>query len=221
MSATNKPKLFSYYRSSCSYRVRIALNFKNIDFEYVPVHLIEGGGQQHREDYAKLNPMRQIPFYYDGEWGLGQSMAIMLYLDEKHPTPRLFPQKRDERFKVIELCELINSGIQPLQNLSVLQALKQDHGFSQDDVNAWCKRWIQKGLAAYETMVEKIAGEYSVMHTLSAADMFLIPQVYNAQRYDVDMEQFPSLQRITANCLKLDCFMNAGPQNQPDTPQEN
>tara|TARA_Y100000817_G_C16809276_1_gene523476 strand:- start:335 stop:1000 length:666 start_codon:yes stop_codon:yes gene_type:complete len=221
MSDVEKPRLFSYYRSSCSYRVRIALHYKNIEFDYIPIHLINDGGEQNSEEFVKINPMGQIPFYFDGRNGFSQSMAIMQYLDETHPNPRIFPEKLDEKFKVIELCEMINSGIQPIQNLSVIQALQKDHGFSQDDISLWCRRWIEKGLTAYQSMIEKIAGQYSLAHMITAADMFLVPQVYNANRFDVDMDRFQLLEKIVSNCMQEAAFIEASPQSQPDTPTDN
>ncbi|MEZ4870754.1 MAG: maleylacetoacetate isomerase [Bdellovibrionales bacterium] len=221
MAEGEKPKLFSYYRSSCSYRVRIALHYKKIEFDYVPIHLIQDGGEQNTNEYRSLNPMGQVPFYFDGNVALSQSMAIMYYLDQKHPKPSIFPENIRDRGKVIELCELINTGIQPLQNLSVLQSLENNHGFSKDDINAWCKKWIEKGLSAYEEMVSPIAGQFSIKHTITAADMFLVPQVYNANRYNADMDKFPTVEKITSNCLQETAFIEASPQSQPDTPTDN
>lgn len=210
-------KLYSYYRSSCSYRVRIALNYKNISYDYIPVHLIQNGGEQRKDTYRKLNPKQEVPTLQNENITLAQSMAIFLYLDRLHIENPLFPKEFPYFEKCIELCEIINSGIQPIQNLSVLQKLQKDFSASDEKRNSWCQHFIKKGLEAYQ---EKLSlsqeGPYSMGEEVTAADMFLIPQLYNAHRFNVDMTNLKRLLDIEKNCLALKFFTNASPSTQPD-----
>ncbi|RMG14904.1 MAG: maleylacetoacetate isomerase [Deltaproteobacteria bacterium] len=210
-------KLYGYWRSSCTYRVRIALYHKGIPFETVPVHLVEGGGAQHQAPYRSLNPMRQVPYLElpDGR-GIAQSMAILEYLEETHPTPPLLPEHPLERARVRQLAEMVNAGVQPLQNLSVLQALK---GLGVD-AKAWAASWIARGLAALEAEAKRSAGTYLVGEQLTLADLFLVPQLYNARRFEVDLAPYPTLTRVEAQCLALEAFQRALPERQPDAPPD-
>jgi len=212
-----KPILYSYYRSSCSYRVRIALYLKNIDFEYRPIHLVKEGGEQNKANYKDLNPRGEVPYLIDGDSRLSQSMAILLYLDKKHPDPALFPK---EKAKCIELCEMINTGIQPIQNLKVLQYIAKEFGADDAAKAKWCKHWITQGFEALEKALSKVSGKYSIGDALTAADLFLIPQVYNAHRFKVAMKSFPLIQSIHQNCIELEAFKRAEPSTQPDAPSK-
>lgn len=191
--------------------MRIALNFKKIEYDYRPIHLVKDGGEQHSPEYLELNPSGEVPLFIHEELTLGQSMAIMMYLDRKWPNPPIWPQNPEVRAQTIQLCEIINSGIQPIQNLKVLKYV--DGKFDKIE---WGAHWITEGFKTLEQALQKTAGDYSVGDDVSTADCFLIPQVYNAHRFKVDMEQFPTIKRINDSCLKLSSFIDAAPENQPD-----
>jgi len=211
-------KLYSYFRSSCSYRVRIALNHKNIDYEYAPVHLVNEGGEQLKKDFTHLNPKQEVPTLVHDGLTLSQSVAIFLYLDRIHLGQPLFPKEMPQFEKCFELVEVINSGIQPLQNLKVLKKLKSELGASDEQKLKWIKDFIFDGLKAYQNSLVS-EGPYSMGVDVTAADMFLIPQMYNAHRFDVDMTELKRLTEIENNCLKLESFTKAHPSQQPDSPK--
>lgn len=210
-------KLYNYWRSSCSWRVRIALNLKGLAYEYVPVHLVKDGGEQHSEAYRALNPMRTVPTLELTEGGrvrhLSQSLAILEYLEERHPSPALLPADPYARARCRMLAELVNSGIQPLQNLSVLQRIKGE--FKGDD-KAWCAYWIDRGLTAFQAAVQETAGTYCLGDTVSFADICLVPQLYGARRFGVDLGPYEVLTRIEAACARLPAFQAAHADRQPD-----
>lgn len=209
-----KPKLYSYWRSSCSWRVRIALAVKGVKYETEPVHLVKDGGQQHNEEFKTKNPMSQIPvLVYEGV-SLTQSLAIIEFLEEKHPKPSLLPDNAVDRARARAIAETITSGIQPLQNLSVLQKIGSEKKMS------WAHDVIDAGLAAVEKMVAETAGTYCVGDSVSIADLCLIPQIYNATRFKVDMSKFPTLVKIQAACEKLESFKVSHPNVQPDCPED-
>ncbi|MFK8136835.1 MAG: maleylacetoacetate isomerase [Bdellovibrionales bacterium] len=209
--------LYSYYRSSCSYRIRIQLAYKGIEFTYKPIHLVKEGGDQHKSEFSELNPMKQVPYWHDENIGISQSMAIAEYLEEKYPEKPMLPKSINERAKVRELCEIINSGTQPLQNLSALKSLVKDFGFNDQQKNDWVKKVISQGLSAFEQKLDSKDSNYSV-NSFSLADAFLLPQVYNAQRFNVDMRVFPKIMEIN-NFLSEQSFVKkAHPDTQPDTP---
>jgi maleylpyruvate isomerase len=209
-------KLYSYFRSSASYRVRIALNFKGLKHDLIPVHLLKEGGEQLKAGYIEKNPMGQLPLLEHGDFRLPQSMAILLYLDTVQPAPALFSQEPQTRAKQIAICELINSGIQPLQNLKVLKHLRDHHGFKDDSVDKWCRHWIEEGFRALEAELSKTAGTYAFGGAVSAVDCFVAPQVFSSQRYSVDMSRFPTIARVNENCQALDAFKWAHPSRQAD-----
>ena len=210
-------KLYSYWRSSCSWRVRIALNFKELAYTYEAVHLMKDGGQQNSEAYRALNPMRTVPTLEFEEGGmvrrLSQSIAILEYLEERYRTPALLPADPLLRARTRMLAEMVNSGIQPLQNLSVLQFVKDE---VKGDDKAFAAHWNARGLTAFEAAVKETAGTYCLGETVSFADICLVPQLYGARRYGVDLAQFPTLTRIEAACEKLPAFQAAHPDRQPD-----
>jgi maleylpyruvate isomerase len=210
-------KLYSYWRSSCSWRVRIALNLKGLSYTYEAVHLLKDGGQQHSEAYRALNPMRTVPTLEFEEGGvvrrLSQSIAILEYLEERHRTPALLPADPLLRARARMLAEMVNSGIQPLQNLSVLQFVKNE---LKGDDRVFAANWNARGLTALEAAVKETAGTYCLGETISFADICLVPQLYGARRYGVDLAQFPTLTRIEAACEKLPAFQAAHPDRQPD-----
>ncbi len=210
-------KLYSYYRSSCSYRVRIALNHKNLAFKYIPINLIKNGGEHLFQDYTKLNPKKEVPILIDKNITLSQSTAIFLYLDRMYIKSPLFPKEFPYFEQCLELIEIINSGTQPLQNLTVLKKLKKDYNICEKQVNDWTKYFIKKGLKAYQAKLTPDTLFSLGSDEPSAADMFLIPQLYNAHRYDIDMSDLQQLLDIEKNCLKLDAFKKAHPCKQLDS----
>jgi len=213
-------KLYSYYRSSSSYRVRIALNLKNLDYEIQPIHLLQDGGQQFSEQFSKINAAHKVPaLNHDGNI-VAQSVAIIEYLDAISDGAPIFPQSPFEKAQARQLIEIINSDIQPLQNLAVLKKLVKDHGFSDQEKFGWIQHWITLGFKSFEDVASKTAGTFCIGDSPSAVDCFLIPQVYNAERFEVDMSLFPTISRINKTALKHPAFIKAHPSNQPDTPAE-
>ena len=210
--------LRSYWRSSCSWRVRIGLNWKQLAYELVPVHLIADGGQQHSEAHRSLNPMRELPvLLVDGE-PIAQSIAILEYLEETHPEPPLLPRSPFDRARARQMAEIINSGIQPVQNLRVMQKLGGSYDLPRADQVQWSREWIAQGLAALEKLVSVHGGQYSVGDSVSFADLCLVPQLYNARRFDVDMDALPTLTAIENRLSSLPAFVDAHPDQQADAP---
>lgn len=207
--------LYGYFRSSASYRVRIAMNLKNLNYEYKAVHLINNGGEQHNDEYKKLNPSEQVPTLIHNGRALGQSMAILQYLDEVSPENPLFPTDPFEKARVIQFCEIINSGIQPLHNLAVTDELAR-RGL---DDKAWVIHVISKGLGTLEAFLKNSAGTYCFGGSVSAADAFLVPQVFAAKRFNTPTDNYPTLMRVYENCCRLEAFQKAEPARQPDAPK--
>src|SRR5690554_570485 len=219
-------KLFSYWRSSSSWRVRIALDIKGIAYGNEAVHLVENGGEPHRASYRARDPMAQLrrlgiqgaqasrgaPRY------LGQSMALLEYVEETHPTPALLPTDPFLRARARELAEIVNSGIHPLQNLHLMQRLKASFQVDGAPVDArkWCAPFIADGLKAFELLSAESAGRFSVGDAPSFADLCLVPQLYNARRFSVDLSAYPLLLEIERNCLAMDAFKSSHPDAQPD-----
>ncbi|XP_021353595.1 maleylacetoacetate isomerase-like [Mizuhopecten yessoensis] len=208
-----KPVLYTYFRSSCSWRVRIALAWKGIEYESRFVNLVKDGGQQKKDEYAAINPMQQVPALVMNESTMTQSVAMLEYLEEVHPEKPLLPVDPLERVKVREIVSVISGGIQPLQNLSVLKKIG-DEGKME-----WGKFWIDKGFQALEEILKRTAGKYCVGDTVTIADACLVPQVYNANRFKVDMEQFPIIARLNDELLKLDAFKESHPSKMDDCPE--
>jgi maleylpyruvate isomerase len=209
-------KLWSYWRSSCAYRVRIALGLKELPFEYAAVHLMRDGGQQYRPEFGALNPQRQVPVLELEDGGetirLVQSMAIIEYLDERFPEPPLLPASAQGRAQVRALAELVNSGIQPLQNTSTFAELRKQ-GVA---VEPWAQTFVQKGLAALESLAAPNAGSFLFGDSVGLADIYLVPQLYNARRFGVPLEAFPTLTRAETSAQALPAFRAALPEAQPD-----
>ena len=210
-------KLHNYFRSSASYRVRIALHWKELPFEYVPVHLVRDGGGQNTEAYRQLNPMGHVPTLEHDGFLVSESMAIIDYLDSVSPAKRLFPTSPHARATVTQICELINSGIQPLQNLKVHRELEQSFGQTKDDVSRWSKHWINAGFSSLERLLESTAGTYCVGGEITAAECFLIPQCFAARRMGVRVEDYPLITRIDAAATALPAFTKAHPAKQLDS----
>jgi len=210
--------LHGYWRSSCAWRVRIALHHKGLAFENLSVHLVEDGGRQHSEAYRRLNPMRQVPTLVDHEAGvtLTQSLIILDYLDRKHPEPALYPADPLAAMRVRALCEVVNAGIQPLQNLSVLQRLEAQFGADQAAKAAFAAHFITRGMEALEQALTDTAGTYAFGDTVTALDACLVPQMYAAARFGVDTSAFPTICRVTGACGELPAFQAADAAAQPD-----
>ncbi len=206
-------KLHNYWRSSASWRVRIALELKNAPFDYVPVHLVDGGGWQYRDQYRTLNPMAQVPTLELGDdRSLSQSLAIIEYLEETIPSPALLPKDPYLRARARQLAEIVNAGIQPLQNLAVFTEVKRLGG----DTKAWAQLFIDRGLRALEASAQKTTGTFLVGDSPTIADICLVPQLYNARRFEIELTPFPTLTRIEAECAKIDAFARAHADRQPD-----
>lgn len=214
-----KLSLRTYWRSSSTWRVRIALHWKGLDYEAVPVHLVRDGGEQHRAEHSALNPMEQIPVLLVDGQPLAQSVALVEFLEEVAPTPPLLPAAPLDRARVRQLVEVVNAGIQPLQNLSVLQALEGNYGVTKEGRSAWSRHWIHRGFVALEEHVGRWAGRYSFGDAVTLADLYLVPQLYNARRFAVDLAPFPTLLRVEEALSQLPAFVAAHPDNQPDAPK--
>ncbi len=210
-------KLYSYFRSSASYRVRIALHWKELPFEYIPIHLTRNGGEQHQAHFRKINPMGHVPALDHNGFLVSESMAIIDYLDQVYPQRPLFPQSLADRARVLQICEIINSGIQPLQNLKVGQFLVREMGVPEDATDKWCQHWIIKGFESLEKILASTAGTYCLGGEFTAADCFLVPQCHSARRFGVKVEDFPIIARIDAAVLELPAVQAARPGNQPDS----
>ncbi|HEY1437211.1 MAG TPA: maleylacetoacetate isomerase [Casimicrobiaceae bacterium] len=208
--------LYSYFRSSAAYRVRIALNLKSLPYEYLPVHLLKG--EQRDERYRALNPQALVPMLVDDAETITQSMAIIEYLDEKVPEPPLLPATPEARARVRAIAQAIACDIHPLNNLRVLKYLTGTLGASEDAKNAWYRHWIELGLAALEAQLaaDSRTGAFCHGDKPTLADVCLIPQLANARRYAFSIDPYPTLGRIESRCLALDAFARAAPDRQPD-----
>jgi maleylacetoacetate isomerase len=212
-------KLYDYWRSSASYRVRIALNLKGLLYEQQPIHLVRDGGEQHSAEYRAVNPQAFVPVLVDGRRVIRQSLAIIEYLDETYDGEmKLLPATARDRARVRALAQMVACDIHPLNNRRIMLYLENEFGASADARERWTRHWIEEGFHSFEALVagHPSAGRFCEGDTPTIADICLIPQVYNAQRFGVDMELFPEIQRITASCLELDAFERARPENQPD-----
>lgn len=209
-----KPVLHGYFRSSCSWRVRIAFGLKGIEYDQAPVNLIKDGGQQYTQQYKTLNPMQQVPAVEIDGITLCQSLAVIQYIDETRPgPPRLLPENPQKRAQVRMISDLIASGIQPLQNLYVMQKIGAEKV-------QWAQHFINRGFQALEPILEQTAGKYCVGDEISMADICLVPQVYNAERFKVDIEPYPTIKRLNETLLEIDAFRTSHPSCQPDTPDD-
>lgn len=213
------PVLYSYWRSSSAYRVRIGLNLKSIDYTASFVHLVQDGGEQHKPEYRRINPQGLVPTLVDGEKVIHQSLAILEYLDETRPAPSLLPGSAEDRARIRALALVIASDIQPIQNLRVLQYLVDELGQPDEKKVEWIRSWIRRGFKALEGhLQDPRTGIFAQGDTPTMADCVLVPQYYNGARFGVDMKPFPTINRIYAACMQLDAFQRAAPENQPDAP---
>jgi maleylacetoacetate isomerase len=208
-------KLYSYFRSSAAYRVRIALNLKGLPYETVPIHLVKGGGQNKSPEYRAVNPQMRVPALAlpDGDV-LVQSLAIIEYLDETHPQPPLLPADALARAKVRALAQIIACDIHPLNNIGPLRYLKNPLAHEQAEIDVWYHHWILEGFDAVEAMIGP--GPYSFGVQVTLADICLVPQVFNARRLKVPLDKFPRIVAADAACNALPAFAQARPENQPD-----
>lgn len=211
-------ELYTYFRSSTSYRVRIALRLKKIEADYHYVHLANNGGEQHHTSYRKLNPLGRVPtLVYDGV-PITQSMAILEMLDELHPNPPLLPADMMDRAWVRSLANLVACDMHPVNNLSVLKQLEARFGADEAQKADWYRHWLDVGFTALETILaaDPRVTDYCYGKQITIADICLVPQVYNAERFQCDMSKYPTIARIAKNCLALDAFRLSSPENQPD-----
>ena len=208
-------ELFSYFRSSASYRVRIALALKGLDWRYVPVHLQKN--EQLAPAYAERAPARLVPLLRDGELDLTQSLAIIEYLDETHPEPPLLPAVPAERARVRAIALDIACEIHPLNNLRVLRYLVHEMGVSEEAKNGWYRHWVESGLEAVErTLARGPAGRYCHGDTPTLADCALVPQIFNARRFDCRLDHVPTVMRVFEACMRHDAFASTQPSACPD-----
>ncbi len=222
-SRVDQLQLYSYWRSSAAYRVRIGLNLKGLAYETIPVHLVRGGGEQHSDSYREVNPQELVPVLKHGDRVLRQSVAILEYLDETWPAPALLPAIGRDRQRVRAIAHALACDIHPLNNLRVLQYFESTWNVPQSERDEWVRHWVVGGFAAVEAMLtdHPCTGEFCEGDIPTIADCCLIPQVYNARRFGVDVEQFPTIARIDKACLALPAFDTARPEKQPDAPQPN
>lgn len=211
-------ELYTYFRSSAAYRVRIALNIKQLEAEQRFVHLVRDGGEQHHPGFHKLNPQERVPVFVDGGKPISQSMAIIEYLEEIHPNPPLLPNDTADRAWVRSISNIIACDIHPLNNPSVTKYLEREFGMDEAARIRWYHQWMATGFRALEEILAKDprVKTYSYGNKPSMADLFIVPQVYNANRFDLDMSPYPTISRINDACMKLDVFKRAAPENQRD-----
>jgi maleylacetoacetate isomerase len=211
-------RLYSYWRSSAAYRVRIGLNLKGLAYETLPVHLVRDGGEQHQPGYAAVNPQHLVPTLMHGVRVIRQSLAILEYLDEAWPSPRLLPMTARDRARVRGLAQLVASDIHPLNNLRVLRYFEHSWGVPQSERDEWIRHWIAEGFEAMEVLLadDPATGAFCHGQVPGLADCCLVPQVFNARRFGVDMAAYPTISRIEATCLELPAFIEARPDRQPD-----
>ena len=207
-------ELYNYFRSSASYRVRIALALKGLEYEYKPVHLAKN--EQFTESYAAVSAARLVPILRDGEHSLTQSLAIIEYLEETHPEPPLLPAAPAERARVRSLAMDIACEIHPLNNLRVLRYLVRDLKLGEDDKNRWYRHWVETGLEVVERQLAARPGTYCHGDTPTLADCVLVPQIFNAQRFECRLEHMPQVMRVFDACMKLDAFERTRPEACPD-----
>ena len=209
-------KLYSFFRSGTSHRLRIALNLKGIATDYAAVDLRVD--EQLKEAFKAINPQGLVPALDTGEQVLIQSPAIIEWLEEKHPTPALLPAGADARAHVRALAAIVGCDIHPINNRRILQTLRKQFGANEDAINAWCGHWISEGFDAYEALIaaDKTRGRFSFGDTPTLADVYLIPQVESARRFNVDLGRWPLISAIDKACGEMEAFKKAAPGAQPD-----
>ena len=210
-------ELFSYWRSSAAYRVRIGLQLKQLHFTQSPVHLVRDGGEQHAPQYARLNPQRLVPTLRHEGRVLTQSLAILEYLDETWPTPPLLPVDPAGRARVRALAQMLACDVHPLNNLRVIRYLEDEWEIAQSDRQAWMQHWTLVGFTAFERQLQVgPPGRFCHGDQPGLADCCLLPQLYNARRFGVALSGYPAILRVEAACMQLEAFARARPEAQPD-----
>ncbi|KOO13067.1 maleylacetoacetate isomerase [Vibrio xuii] len=208
--------LYGYWRSSAAYRVRIALNLKGLDYDQRSVHLVNNGGEQHSTEFKRLNPNQLVPVLMDNGLVLNQSLAIFDYLDETYSDVLLVPKSGESRYLVKAMAQDIAIDVHPLNNLRVLQYLSNELNVDEREKSDWYKHWIANGFEALEQRVAVTRGQYCVGNEISLVDVCLAPQMYNAQRFGVDLTSYPNLLDVTTSLSKVRAFIQATPEQQPD-----
>lgn len=211
-------KLYTFFRSSASYRVRIALNMKGLSYEQAPIHLRRGGGEQLTAAYKTINPQALVPALEDNGKILTQSLAIIEYLEETHPKPPLLPAAAADKALVRSMAMVIACEVHPIQNLRVLNYVKKEYNQTDEQVNLWARHWIDLGLNALEQMIlsSRSRGRFCFGDSPTLADICLIPQLGNARRYGCDLSNYPTIAAIEKVCMALPAFAAAAPEKQPD-----
>jgi maleylacetoacetate isomerase len=212
-------ELYSYWRSSAAYRVRIALALKGLQVDLNPVHLLKDGGQQRQAAYQAVNPAQLVPTLVDEDFVLNQSLAILDYLEGCYPEPALLPQDLRQAVQVRAVALDIACDIHPLNNLRVLQYLTGPLQLNEQQKLHWIQHWLQQGFQALEQRLSRQAGRFCFGEEITWADVCLIPQIYNALRFGLDMSPYPTLQRIYQHCIELPAFIAAAPEQQVDAQQ--
>ena len=209
-------KLYDYWRSSAAYRVRIALNLKGLDYESISVHLAQGA--QHAQEYRSKNPQGLVPLLASDKGNFSQSLAIIEYLDELHRVPPLLPSDPEARAHVRAMAHVVASDIHPINNLRVQQYLAREFGASEEQKTRWIHHWVAAGFEALEAMVKQVgsSGKFCICGEPTLADICLIPQMYNARRFKLDLAPYPTLVAIDAHCTTLKPFADAAPEKQAD-----
>lgn len=210
----SKPILYGYYRSSAAYRVRLALNLKSLNVEHIAIHLRHG--EQNSAAYMTRNAQGLVPWFQDDRLALGQSLAIIEYLEEAYPTPALLPKDIALRAYAREIALIIACDIHPLGNLRVLKKLGADYKETPEGQAAWNRHWMTAGFKAIEERLRQTSGLFAVGDTPGLADICIVPQLYNARRFGLDLTPFPRLAGINAAACALPAFIAAAPENQPD-----
>lgn len=211
-------KLYTFFRSSASYRVRIALNLKGLSYERAPIHLRRGGGEQLSAAYKAINPQALVPALEENGRVLTQSLAIVEYLEETHPEPALLPREPADRALVRSMAMIIACEVHPIQNLRVLNYVKKEYRQTDEQVNHWAQHWIDLGLGALEQMIvaQTQRGKFCFANTPTLADICLVPQLGNARRYGCDLSKYPAILQIEKHCMAIPAFADAAPEKQPD-----
>ncbi len=209
-------QLYTYFRSSAAYRVRIALNLKGLNAELIPVHLVNNGGEQHSDAYKAVNPSELVPSWIEDDFKLGQSLSILEYLEEQHPDLALLPQDAQQRALVRAFSLAIACDIHPLNNLRVLQYLTGTLQVTDEQKTTWYKHWVETGFKALEALLADSNGKFCFGEQVTIADCCLIPQVYNALRFNIDLSVYPKITSIYQHCNTLVAFQNAVPEAQQE-----